>query len=77
MRSYDASFIFLMSLFACGIIHQGQEQLNDESQARKEINVCLAALLRDHFLPIRKWKCQDIDQVLFHRRFFPSASGKY
>lgn len=61
-----------MSVFACGIIHQGHKQLNDESRARKEINVCLAALLCDHFLPIREWKFQDIDQVLFRgHRFLP------
>ena len=38
-----------MCLFAYGIIHQGHEWLNDASQARKRINECLAALLRDHY----------------------------
>ena len=34
-------------------IYQGQERINDESWCRKEINLCLAALLCDQLLPIR------------------------
>ena len=48
-------FLFARCLhFACENIHQGQEQINDESRVRKEINLCLAALLCDQLLPIRK-----------------------
>ena len=43
-----------MSSFACENIHQGQEWINDESWGRKEINLCLAALLCDQLLPIHK-----------------------
>ena len=43
-----------MSSFACENIHQGQERINDESWGRKEINLCLAALLCDQLLPIRE-----------------------
>ena len=50
-----------MSSFACENIHQGQERINDKFRGRKEINLCLAALLCDQLLPIRKWRCQDID----------------
>ena len=42
-----------MSSFACENIHQGQERINDhESWGRKEMNLCLAALLCDQLLPI-------------------------
>ena len=40
--------------FACENIHEGQERINDESWGRKEINLCLAALLCDQLLPIRE-----------------------
>ena len=50
-----------MSSFACENIHQGQKRINDESRARKEINLCLAALLCDQLLPIREWRYQDLD----------------
>ena len=43
-----------MSSFACVNIHQGQERINDESWDRKEMNLCLAALLCDQLLPIRE-----------------------
>ena len=43
-----------MSSFACKNIHQGQEQINDESWGRKEINLCLASLLCDQLLQIRE-----------------------
>ena len=43
-----------MSSFACEIIHQRQERINDESWSRKAINLCLAALLCDQLLPIRE-----------------------
>ena len=57
-----------MSSFGFVIIHQGHE--------RKEINLCLAALLCDQLLPIREWRYQDIDQVLLHRLcFLCSASS--
>jgi len=32
--------------------------------------MCLAALLYEQFLPIREWRCQDIDQVLLHSDHF-------
>ena len=32
--------------------------------------MCLAALLYEQFLPIREWRCQDIDQVLLHGDHF-------
>ena len=32
--------------------------------------MCLAALLYEQFLPIREWRCQDIDQVLLHEDHF-------
>ena len=36
--------------------------------------MCLAALLYEQFLPIREWRCQDIDQVLLHGdNFFLSS----
>ena len=38
-------------------IHQGQERINDESWSRKEINLCLAALLCDQLLLI----CESFD----------------
>ena len=41
-----------------------------------EIFMCLAALLvlYEQFLPIREWRCQDIDQVLLHGdNFFLSS----
>ena len=50
-----------MSSFACENIHQGQKRINDESRGRKEINLCLAALLCDQLLPIREWRYQDLD----------------
>ena len=43
-----------MSSFACENIHEGQERINVESWGRKEINLCLAALLCDNLLPIRE-----------------------
>ena len=36
-----------MSSFAGKNINQCQERINDESQGRKDINLCLAALLCD------------------------------
>ena len=48
-------FLFAKCLhFASENIHQGQEQINDESWGRKEINLCLATLLFDQLLPIRE-----------------------
>ena len=32
--------------------------------------MCLAALLYEQFLPIREWRCPDIDQVLLHGDHF-------
>ena len=32
--------------------------------------MCLAALLYEQLLPIREWRCQDIDQVLLHGDHF-------
>lgn len=43
-----------MSSFPCENIHQGQERINDESWSKKEINLCLAALLCDYLLSIRE-----------------------
>ena len=60
-----------MSLIGCGsIIHQGHERFSDDSPGRQEIFMCLAALLYEQFLPIREWRCQDIDQVLLHGDHF-------
>ena len=64
-----------MPSFVCENIHQRQERINDESRGRKEINLCLAALLNDQRLPIREWRCQDIDQVLLHGRCFLCSSS--
>ena len=64
-----------MSSFACENIHQGHERINDKSRGRKEINLCLAALLCNQLLPIREWRCQDIDQVLLHGRCFLSSAS--
>ena len=64
-----------MSSFACENIHQGQERINDESRGRKQINLWLASLLCDQLLPIREWKCQDINQVLHHGRCFLSSAS--
>ena len=65
-----------MSSFACENIHQGDEHINDEFRGRKELNLCLAALLCDQLLlPIREWRCQDIDQVLLHGRCFLSSAS--
>ena len=38
-----------MSSFACENIHQGHEQINDEFRGRKQVNLCLAALLCDQY----------------------------
>ena len=63
-----------MSLIGCGSIHQGHERFSDDSRGRQDIFMCLAALLYEQFLPIREWRCQDIDQVLLHGdRFFLSS----
>jgi len=63
-----------MSLTACGSIHHVYERFSDDSRGRQEIFMCLAALLCEQFLPIREWRCQDIDQVLLHGdHFFLSA----
>ena len=59
-----------MSLIGCGSIHQGHERFSDDSPGRQEIFMCLAALLYEQFLPIREWRCQDIDQVLLHGDHF-------
>ena len=59
-----------MSLFGCGSIHQGHERFSDDSPGREEIFMCIAALLYEQFLPIREWRCQDIDQVLLHEDHF-------
>lgn len=67
-------FIFLMSSFVCESIHQSHELLNYRSRERKEINLCLAALLCDQHLPNREWRCKDIDQVLLHGRCFLSGA---
>jgi len=42
---------------------QGHERFifSDDSRGREEFFICLAALLCEQFLPIRKWRCQDID----------------
>ena len=65
-----------MSSFACENIHQGDEHINDEFRGRKELNLCLAALLCDQLLlPIREWRCQDIDQVLLHGSCFLSSAS--
>ena len=44
--------------------------VGDDSRGRQEIFMCLAALLYEQFLPIREWRCQDIDQVLLHGDHF-------
>ena len=62
-----------MSLIGCGSIHQGHKRFSDDSRGRQEIFMCLAALLYEQFLPIREWRCQDIDQVLLHGDFFLSS----
>ena len=59
-----------MSLIGCGSIHQGHERFSDDSPRRQAIFMCLAALLYEQFLPIREWRCQDIDQVLLHGDHF-------
>ena len=41
----------------------------------QEIFMCLAALLYEPFLPIREWRCQDIDQVLLHEDHFFSVAS--
>ena len=64
-----------MSSFACENIHQSQERINDESRGRKEINLWLASLLCDQLLPIREWKCHDINQVLHHGLCFLSSAS--
>ena len=43
-----------MSLIACGSIHQGHERFSDDSRGRQDIFLCLAALLCEQFLSIRK-----------------------
>ena len=64
-----------MSLIGCGSIHQGHERFSDDSRGRQEIFMCLAALLYEPFLPIREWRCQDIDQVLLHEDHFFSVAS--
>ena len=59
-----------MSLIGCGSIHQGHERFSDDSPGRQEIFMCITALLYEQFLPIREWRCQDIDQVLLHGDHF-------
>ena len=59
-----------LSLIGCGSIHQGHEGFSDDSRGRQEIFMCLAALLYEQFLPIREWRCQDIDQVLLNGDHF-------
>ena len=59
-----------MSLIGCGSIHQGHEWFSDDSRGRQEIFICLAALLYEQFLPIHKWGCQDINQVLLQGDHF-------
>ena len=59
-----------MSLIGCGSIHQSHERFSDDSRGRQEIFMCLAALLYEQLLPIREWRCQDIDQVLLHGDHF-------
>ena len=59
-----------MSLIGCGSIHQGHERFSDDSRGRQDIFMCLAALLYEQFLPIREWRCQDIDHVLLHGDHF-------
>ena len=62
-----------LSLIGCGSIHQGHERFSVDSRGRQEIFMCLAALLYEQFLPIREWRCQDIDQVLLNGDQFFSA----
>ena len=38
-----------MSLITCGSIHEGHEWFSDDSRARQEIFMCLAALLCEQF----------------------------
>ena len=62
------------SAIAPGTIHQGHERFIDDPRGRQDIFMCLAALLYEQFLPIREWRCQDIDQVLLHGdQFFLSS----
>ena len=56
-----------MPSFAGGNIHQGQERINDDSRGRKDINLCLAALMCDQLLPIRE--SFDFTVEWFLRRF--------
>ena len=59
-----------MSLITCGSIHEGHEWFSNDSRGRQEIFMCLAVLLCGQFLPIREWRCQDIDQILLHEIIF-------
>ena len=52
-----------MSLITWGSIHQGHKRFSDDSRGRQEVFLCLVALLCEQFLPIREWRCQDIDEV--------------
>ena len=56
-----------------GSIHKGHEWFSDESRGRQEIFgfVCSIMLV---ILPIREWRCQNIDQVLLYEIIFSQYS---
>ena len=60
-----------MSLIACGSIHEDHEWFSDDFRGRQEIFICVFGCSSMWaILPIREWRCQDIDQVLLHEIIF-------
>ena len=60
-----------MSLIACGSIHEDHEWFSDDFRGRQEIFICVfGCSIMWAILPIREWRCQDIDQVLLHEIIF-------
>ena len=68
---YLSKCFYLLDVFIClwKYSSRSKTNVNDESRGRKEINLCLAALLCDQLLPIREWRCPE-EGVKISIKFF-------
>ena len=68
-QGHDNQGEIWMSLITYGSIHETHEWFGNDSRGN-EIFYVFGCSIMWAILPIREWRCQDIDQVLLHENIF-------
>ena len=56
--------VYVMSLLACGSIHQGHERFKGQSRGKQCSFMSLSVLINAQNIPVMEWNTSTIDSVL-------------